>query len=103
MGVMIDKMLNTSQQCAQVAKKANSILSYNRNSVTSRTREVILHLYVAQVQSRTTKMIRGLEYLSCEDRLRELGLFILKKVPEDLTAVFQYLKGPREKVKRNFS
>ncbi|KAK4824279.1 hypothetical protein QYF61_012839 [Mycteria americana] len=48
-----------------------------------------------RVQEKATKMIRGLEYLSYEDRLRELGFSSLEK--GDLVAAFQYLKGTYKK------
>ncbi|PKU36304.1 hypothetical protein llap_13390 [Limosa lapponica baueri] len=50
-------------------------------------------------------MIRGLEHLSYEDWLRELGLFSLKKrgLRGDIIAAFQYVKGAYKKDREGLS
>ncbi|KAK4815574.1 hypothetical protein QYF61_004091 [Mycteria americana] len=104
LGIPVDEKLDTSWQCVLAAQKANHTLDCVKRSMAIRLRDGIVTLYSAltcphlescvqlwgpqykqdmdpleQVQRRAMKIIRRLEHLSYEGRLRELASFSLEK------------------------
>uniref|UniRef100_A0A452HI16 Reverse transcriptase domain-containing protein n=1 Tax=Gopherus agassizii TaxID=38772 RepID=A0A452HI16_9SAUR len=104
LGVIVDSSLKMSTQCAEAVKKANRMLGIIKKGIENKTENILLPLYksmvcphleycvqmwsphlkkdilaLEKVQKRATKMIRGLERVPYEERLKRLGLFSLEK------------------------
>ena len=103
LSVPVGNRLTASQQCLLMAKKANGILGHIRKMQMIKSQQTVgvspLHLLcpgeatsgvmcpvlsspvqeIQRVQWRATKTISGLEHLSYEERLKDLGLFNFQK------------------------
>ena len=101
LGVLVDSQLNMSQQCAQEGQQNPGF--YQKQCVqqdkgidhppvlgTGEAAPRILCSFWAphcerdtevleRVQRRATELVKGLEHKSCEEQLRELGLFSLER------------------------
>ena len=120
LGVFVSSNLKPEENCIAVRNKANRILGFISRSVSNRTEDVILKLYLAlvrphldyvvqfwspyyrmdiefleRIQRKMTKMIHNIRNLSYEDRLRKLNLHSLerRRTRGDMIEVFKWFNG----------
>jgi len=113
-----------SQQCTLAAERANRILGCIKHGITRQSKEVFIPLYSAWawpplehcvqfwapqfkknvkvlecIQRRATELVTELEGMSCEERLKTLGLSLLgkRRLRGNLMALYSFLRrGPGE-------
>ena len=120
LGVLVSSDLRPRAQCIQARNRANRVLGFISRSVSNRSAEVFLKLYLAlvrphldyavqfwspyyrmdikmleSVQRRMTKMIQGLINFTYEERLKQLNLHSLerRRVRADMIEVYKWMKG----------
>ncbi|KAE8583167.1 hypothetical protein XENTR_v10020449 [Xenopus tropicalis] len=120
LGVLVDNKLGCSKQCQAASARANKVLSCIKRGIDSWEEGVILPFYRQQVrphleyavqswspvlkrdiielervQRRATKVVKGMESLSYEERLAKLGLFTLEKrrLRGDMITMYKYIRG----------
>ena len=120
LGVMISSTMKSTEQCCLVAAKCHRIISWIRRTFVNWSEEIVLKLHkslirphleyaicawcpylkkdidrLERVQRRITKMIPGLQDLSYENRLRQIGLQTLhtRRLRSDLILTFKIVKG----------
>ncbi|CAM5138679.1 unnamed protein product [Natator depressus] len=120
LGVIVDSSLKTSTQCAATVKKGNGMLGIIKKGIENKTGNILLPLYksmvrphleyciqmwsphlnkdilaLEKVQRKATKMIRGLEWVPYEERLKRPGLFSLEKrrLRGDMIVVYQIMSS----------
>ena len=120
--MLVSQDLRPREQCISARNRANRVLGFILRSLSNRSADVILRLYLAlvrlhldyavqcwspyyrmtidkleAVQRRMTKMIQGIRNLTYKDRLKHLNLYSLERcrVRGDLIEVFIWDKEIR--------